>query len=227
MSALITSYADALRQSLAFDPHAAERLAAEVEDHLAEAVANDTTHQPSEAARRAIRRFGSPHDIAAAYTREHFPLRVQAALRFALPLGGLVLLSMWLRNGLAALPAIAGPETAERLAHADDLGFRVAIALTALAWVVSRLGRSGHRLRTTVLALSGSAVAATVSVAAGGLLAAASLADQGLSATTAGWSASALLSVVLLGGLIHQLRILKGYADLSATPPHTPTGRTL
>jgi hypothetical protein len=64
-SRVISEYAESLAGRLSFDRSLARRVRQEVEDHLWEAVATNSTGDPLEAQRRAIADFGDAHVIAA------------------------------------------------------------------------------------------------------------------------------------------------------------------
>jgi hypothetical protein len=64
-SCVISEYAESLAGRLSFDRSLSRCVRQEVEDHLWEAVAADSTGNPLEAQRRAIANFGDPHVIAA------------------------------------------------------------------------------------------------------------------------------------------------------------------
>jgi len=64
-SGVISEYAQSLAGRLSFDQSLSRCVRQEVEDHLWEAVAADTTGNPLEAQRRAIANFGDAHVIAA------------------------------------------------------------------------------------------------------------------------------------------------------------------
>jgi hypothetical protein len=66
-SATVADFLDALEHELRFDRELAGRVRSEVEDHLAEAIADEPTGDAAEAARRAIARFGTPRGIAQQY----------------------------------------------------------------------------------------------------------------------------------------------------------------
>jgi hypothetical protein len=214
MSDLIASYADAVRKSLSFDRRSADRLATEVEDHLHEALACNASGPSDAAARLAIRRFGSPADLAAVYTAQIFPERLKATWRFGLMLGALVLLTMWLRRALDLLPWIDNLPSAEALLATDAIAFRVAFAVGIGAWLVALSGQTARNISLIVLALVAAAGALGLSVAASFVVASAAV-------VTTGWSAPSLIAMgstistcVLMGFLIARIRILRGYAML-------------
>jgi len=64
---LVTEYLDKLSRELRFDPQLTRRVRREVEDHLLNAIGDDTDDDSSEAARRAIAKFGDPREIAQQY----------------------------------------------------------------------------------------------------------------------------------------------------------------
>jgi hypothetical protein len=64
-SGVISEYAESLAGRLSFDRSLSRCVRQEVEDHLWEAVAADTTGNPLEAQRRAIANFGDAQVIAA------------------------------------------------------------------------------------------------------------------------------------------------------------------
>ena len=64
---MISEYAARLAGKLSFDRTLSHRVRQEVEDHLREAVAADSSGEPLEAERRAIANFGDPHAIAAQF----------------------------------------------------------------------------------------------------------------------------------------------------------------
>jgi hypothetical protein len=64
---VISDYLESLVDALNFDRSLSGRVRQEVEDHLREAVAADTSGDGPEAERRAIANFGDPHTIAAQF----------------------------------------------------------------------------------------------------------------------------------------------------------------
>ncbi|MCA0302137.1 MAG: hypothetical protein LCH95_06995 [Proteobacteria bacterium] len=70
MAGVIDEYLAGLRRDLAFDPGLADRLVAEVEDHLREAVEADPRGATPDAERRAVERFGLAREIAAQCARD-------------------------------------------------------------------------------------------------------------------------------------------------------------
>ena len=64
---MISDYLESLADALNFDRSLSGRVRQEVEDHLQEAVAVDTSGDGPEAERRAIANFGDPHIIAAQF----------------------------------------------------------------------------------------------------------------------------------------------------------------
>ena len=67
MQPSVAEYLDALTHELRFDGELARRVRREVEDHLCDAVADESIGDDVETARRAIARFGQPRDIARGY----------------------------------------------------------------------------------------------------------------------------------------------------------------
>ena len=64
---LIDDYVEQLARKLDFDRSLSRRVCREVEDHLREAVAADTTNDVAAAERRAVANFGDPDAIAAQF----------------------------------------------------------------------------------------------------------------------------------------------------------------
>ena len=85
--AQVAEYLDRLTRALRFDPQLSRRVRREIEDHLLEAIANDEGPNQSEAARRAIARFGDPQLIV----RQYAPLSLLQQTR---RVGGILVLSI-------------------------------------------------------------------------------------------------------------------------------------
>ena len=85
--AQVAEYLDRLTRELRFDPQLSRRVRREIEDHLLEAIANDEGPNQSEAARRAIARFGDPQLIV----RQYAPLSLLQQTR---RVGGILVLSI-------------------------------------------------------------------------------------------------------------------------------------
>jgi hypothetical protein len=64
---VISAYLDTLSAALSFDPHLAQRVRHEVEDHLQQAIAAGRSSDGIAAERRAIAAFGEPEALAAQF----------------------------------------------------------------------------------------------------------------------------------------------------------------
>jgi hypothetical protein len=224
MSQLIANYAEAVRRSLRFDPESAQRLASEAEDHLYEALERDAAGPSDEAARRAIRRFGSPAEIIATYTVQLFPERLKATWRSGLLLGMLVVLTMWLRRVLELVPRIDGLPGTKALLLTDAIGFRVAIAAGIVAWLLSVSDQANRRAPFVAHLLVAAAGALGLSVAASFAIASVAVVTSGCSSASLIPMGSTILVCVLMALLIPRIRILKGYAALIARNGRQPQG---
>lgn len=214
MSQLIANYAKAVRQSLDFDRETAVRLAAEAEDHLYEAAARDCAGPTEEAVRRAIRRFGPPTEMAALYTQEIFPARLQAAWRSALMIAVMIAITMWVRRALELTPHLSEHPWITALLFADATGHRVAILLGVLAWLASLRARAYGHILTAADALTAAVAALAVSALASLMIAAAALIHSGVSLTALIPLACALGVCLLLIILLIKIRMIRGYAGL-------------
>jgi hypothetical protein len=67
MQPSVAEYLDALTHALRFDGELARRVRREVDEHLRDAVADESVGDDAEAARRVIARFGPPREIARGY----------------------------------------------------------------------------------------------------------------------------------------------------------------
>jgi hypothetical protein len=141
---LVADYLDALSHELAFDPSLSTRVRHEVEDHLCEAIAADPADSPSDAARRAINRFGAPHEIAAQYKTASLYIRMRKTGALVVCVVAGAFLAMESRVVWYALtqwgisPRIRA--VGEIVVPIDRYAFMFAIALGLLGWlyVVSR-----------------------------------------------------------------------------------------
>jgi hypothetical protein len=222
MSHLIASYADSVRQSLSFDRQSANRLAAEVEDHLYEALACDLSDVSDDAAQVAIRGFGSPAELAATYTAQIFPERLKATGRLGLILAALVLLAMWLRRAFELLPWINGLPGTKTLLFADAVGFRVAVAVGIVAWSMFILNHASRHTPLIVQTLIVAAGALSLSIAASVVVALAAVVLSGWSTASIIAMISTLSACVMMVFLIAKIRMLRGYAALMARRPYRP-----
>lgn len=216
MSQLIADYSEAVRRSLRFDPESAQRLASEAEDHLYEALEQNGSDPSDEAARSAIRRFGSPAEITAIYTLRLFPERLKATWRSILLLGTLVVLTMWLRRVLELIPQIDGLPGTKALLLTDAIGFRVAIAAGILAWLLSVRDQANRHAPFVTHLLVAATGALGLSVAASFAIASVAVVASGWSSTSFIPMGSTILVCVLMALLVARIRILKGYATLIA-----------
>lgn len=223
MSRLIAKYAEAVQRSLYFDRRSAQRLATEVEDHLCEALACDTSGPSDAAARRAIHRFGSPAEIAAVYTAQIFPERLKATWRSGLLLGALVVLTMWLRRTLDLLPQLDGLPGTRVLLFTDAIGFRIAIVLGVLAWLMSIRDRAARRAPSVVQALVAASAALCLSVAASLIVAAVAVVTTAWSMASLVAMGSTILAGLLMVLLLARIRMLRGYAALMTRGGERPS----
>jgi hypothetical protein len=72
MQPLIHLYLVELREALNVRPERTERILCEIEDHLCESAMRETRRgfTPEEAVKRAIRKLGTPREIAEAFDNE-------------------------------------------------------------------------------------------------------------------------------------------------------------
>lgn len=192
MTGPIAAYLDELDRVLAFDSRLSRRVHDEIESHL-----RDTAEHVGEA--DAVRRFGRPHEIARAYAEAALPDRLRRSCAAAALLGGATLLLMRLRTVLLDIPGGTDP-----LVWFDRLGLLAALLWIGAAWRMAPRGpaasvRRWLHLGAGCLALS---VGASLlrSYAASGNTALILIAG------------SALIELLLLGGLMAQLARLDRYA---------------
>jgi hypothetical protein len=214
MSDLINNYSDAIRQRLSFDRTTAERLAEETQDHLYETMASAGDDASDDAVRRAIRRFGSPEDIAMAYTRETFPARLRSTWASGVLLCAIVALTMLLRRSLQLLPDFTGMPELHVVFFADAVAFRLAIILGLLAWAASMHTAAYRHSAIIVKTLVAAAIALMVSISASLILTACALSSHGWSMTTVVPFVPSLLACLLLAKTWPKICVLKGYASL-------------
>ena len=209
MDGAAANYVAAVRRTLAFDPPLAARVAAEIEDHLSEALAD----RPTEA-EAILTRFGPPEVVARGCAVAQAPHRLRASARLMLTTLLLIVLTMRLRGALLPEVRLDGWLF---LAHlCDRYGLLVALvgALFSL-WAAQKLaqGQPWHRWMTPRRLTEATALALVISCFGGlGL----TIASLSLSPT---WSASApllttaaeALALILLG---LDLRRLRGYPGL-------------
>lgn len=118
------AYLAAVRRALAFDPPLAARVAAEIEDHLSEALSAHPTEPEA-----VIARFGPPEAMARGCAVAQAPRRLRASARLMLTALLLIVLTMRLR--LALLPEVV-PEGWLLLARIGDRYGLIAAFLGAL-----------------------------------------------------------------------------------------------
>jgi hypothetical protein len=209
MDGAAANYVAAVRRTLAFDPPLAARVAAEIEDHLSEALADHPTETEA-----ILTRFGPPEVVARGCAVAQAPHRLRASARLMLTTLLLIVLTMRLRGALLPEVRLDGWLF---LAHlCDRYGLLVALvgALFSL-WAAQKLaqGQPGNRWMTPRRLTEATALALLISCFGGLGLTIASL------SLSPSWSASApllttaaeALALTLLG---FDLRRLRGYPGL-------------
>ncbi|MGL4634869.1 MAG: permease prefix domain 1-containing protein [Beijerinckiaceae bacterium] len=216
MSHLIADYGQHIRQLLAFDSRSAQRLSEEIEAHLHDALEDAGSEGTEEAARRIIKRFGSPETIAVSYTREIFPALLKKTWPSGLIICALVALIMLSRRSLALMPDLSTLPALQLLVTVDSIGFRLALFLGAAAWIASLLSTTRAYTSAIACTLVAAVSALLVSTAAGLLIAMSTLGNASSWVALAPFAAT-LAACALLAVLVMKIRILKGYARLMDT----------
>jgi len=193
MSGPIAAYLDELDTVLAFDPRLSRRVHDEIESHLL-----DTAEHVGET--DAVRRFGRPAEIARAYAEAALPDRLRRSCIAAALLGGATLLLMRLRTVVLDIPGGDNP-----LTWLDRGGLVAALLCIGAAWRFS----SCHRIASVRKALHLAAGCLALSVGASLLRAVDGGSGDGGFALIAG---TALIELILVGGLMAQLARLDRYA---------------
>ena len=214
MSDLIARYTDEVRRSLAFDRESAERLAAEIEDHLYESLAEASGPPGDEQVRAAIRRFGSSRTVIATYITQIFPQRLGAAWQTGLVLGALILVVMWLRRELGLLPLVEGQPGTETLLIVDAIGFRAAVMAGLFAWGLSAVDQARRYASLLIPLLLAAAGALTLSIAASIILSSTAVIASGWSSSSLVGLTSALIAGALMLFLAGRVRTVIGYVGL-------------
>jgi HAAS domain-containing protein len=102
---MISEYLESLSDALSYDPWLSRCVRREVEDHLREAVAADSSGDGLEAQRRAIADFGDPHVIAAQFAVVSLSRQTRSAGTGVIVAIGAVFVAMKARVAwLAAMP---------------------------------------------------------------------------------------------------------------------------
>jgi hypothetical protein len=218
-SVLVTEYLDKLSRELRFDPLLSRRVRREVEGHLLDAIEDDPGGDESEAACRAIARFGDPQLIA----RQYAPLSL---LQQARRVGGIVILAIaailvLMKGRIALYEFLQWRLNADWLGGLGAIGpaidrfvFQMSLVLGILGWLYIASRRAAptlnsgyqHQLKRCLL----------LSAAAAGLLIAAVILDTILGAARsvgAGMSLAGVIpllsiaiEVALVGVIIVELR---------------------
>lgn len=192
MSGPIATYLDELDDVLAFDPRLSRRVRDEIESHLC-----DTAAQVGEAA--AVRRFGRPAEIARAYAEAAMPDRLRRSCVAAALLGGATLLLMQLRSVILDIPGGTDP-----LTWFDRVGLVAALVCIGAAWRMASHGQIAAVRRWLHFA------AGSLALSVGASLLRAHAASGDAAFVLIG--GSALVELLLLGGLMAQLARLDRYA---------------
>jgi hypothetical protein len=193
MSGPIATYLDELDDVLAFDPGLSRRVRDEIESHLC-----DTAEQVGEA--DAVRRFGRASDIARAYAEAALPDRLRRSCIAAGLLGAATLLLMRLRTVVLDIPGGADP-----LTWFDRGGLAAALLCIGAAWWMASRRRIALVRRWLHFAAGSLALSVGASLVR---------AFQGASGDAAHVLivGTALVELLLLGGLMAQLARLDRYA---------------
>ncbi len=193
MNGPIATYLDELDRVLAFDSRLSRRVHDEIESHLL-----DTAEHVGEA--DAVRRFGRPAEIARAYAEAALPDRLRRSCVAAALLGGATLLLMRLRTVLLDIPGGADP-----LVWLDRGGLLAALLCIGAAWWLA----SRRRIALVRRWLHFAAGSLALSVGASLTRAFQDAAGDSAYALIVG---TALVELLLLGGLMAQLARLDRYA---------------
>ena len=192
MSGPIATYLDELDDVLAFDPRLSRRVRDEIESLLC-----DTAAQVGEAA--AVRHFGRPAEIARAYAEAALPDRLRRSCVAAALLGGATLLLMQLRSVILDIPGGTDP-----LTWFDRVGLVAALVCIGAAWRMASHGQIAAVRRWLHFA------AGSLALSVGASLLRAYAASGDAAFVLIG--GSALVELLLLGGLMAQLARLDRYA---------------
>jgi hypothetical protein len=208
MDGAAASYVAAVRRTLAFDPPLAARVAAEIEDHLSEALADRPTETEA-----ILTRFGPPEVVARGCAVAQAPYRLRASARLMLTTLLLIVLTMRLRGAL--LPEVA-PDGWLLLARIGDRYGLIAAFLGAFFSLIAahRLARAQPWPRwPNPVRLTQATAAALLTSCLGGL----ALTGASLNQST-NWAAAApllttgaeVLALTLLGLDLRRLRSYPG-----------------
>ena len=153
-SGAISGYAEALAGRLSFDRALQRAVREEIEDHLWQAVAADTSGDPLEAQRRAVANFGDPHVIAAQIAAASLAGQARkVGITVLLVIAG-VLLAMMTRLAWYDMTQWGLCESAIELGDTLGLIDRAAFLL-AVTGAIAGWASSGGRVRLWAIATGG------------------------------------------------------------------------
>ena len=221
MSDLTNAYLDTLTQELSFDPALAQRMRAEAEDHIREAIACDPMGATIESERRAIARFGAARDIAAQCAIPSLLKQVRHAGASVTLIAVGVLIAMKSRLAWygAASPIDGDDPVLDDLRaiilSVDRYAFWCALLIAVYGWTHIGFVRASRetslvlrkRLRQSLTMCSAAAVAVVITVASDTILTALKLIPAGQSAAIFFPSLTIGLEAALAIVLVLRLRI--------------------
>jgi hypothetical protein len=224
---LIAEYLDKLTSELRFDPQLSRRVRQEVEDHLCEAMLDesvDGSHGHADAdsckaQRRAIARFGNPRDLA----RQYAPLSL---LRQARRVGAMLIVAVaailvLMKGRRAVYASMQWPLNADWLGGlatigpaADGYAFEVALVAGILGWLYIASRRAAptfsvgyqRQLRCCLLLSAAAAVFLIGSVILDAILGGARIVGAGMSLATLVPLLSIAFEVALITAIVAELR---------------------
>jgi len=192
---MISDYADALAEKLAFDRRLARRVRQEVEDHLRDAVAADPAGDTPQAAQRAIAAFGDPQDVARQFAADALAHQSRGAAAAVILVIGGIFVAMKARLGWYALTHWTVSDETRALSGVvgmlDRYAFWLALVLGTAGWVYiiacatpARFHAGCRRESSRIFRLCAAATAMLVAaVVADGVLTALRLGDTAVSAS--------------------------------------------
>ena len=201
--ALIAGYADVLAGALSYDRSLARRVRQEVEEHLWEAVAAESTADRVEAQRHVIAKFGDPHAIAARFAAVSLAKRARklAAIAIIVIGGAYALMKARLMWYAAAQLVISGDlqTIGSTVTRIDGYAFWLSVVIGIAAWayigsrrIPSRFNPDWRRELRLFIILCGVATATLIASVIGDAIL------TGLRMAGTGWSPAFLLPVALL-----------------------------
>jgi hypothetical protein len=205
----IGNYLAVLRSELSFDPALADRICAEVKEHLIDIA--DAEGRGESAEQRAVARMGDARRLAADMARVAMPERMKLTWRTVALSALAVFLAMRLRNVLVPVDG-TGIDAAEIALAVDRFAYWGALFVGIAGWLLTRSSRAMLGTIRTVMPIYLCGGALTVSCAAGSYLIASMLAADGWSASMTIPLLAAAAEAAILGLFFWELRALARHA---------------